>query len=357
MKIIRLASLSLAVVCVSANAATHRWVSPHGDFSFGSSWSTGQAPPTWSPNDDVVFDSGSRSAIGGLDQSNVVVRHILVTDGYTGDVGQSGNPLRIRARQVTHRGRGRLVLDVPESTMLTSVVIDSPNNAEAANLSGHYYFLAVKNGRTVVTARGTIHTLFATSGASPPWFVYTDLQGSETASPHEMFVGSNVINYRSLSADTTIHLGANGFLRQLGSIQDGATIYQGGGTFYYDSPVDNGTVRFTLISSYGTVDFSHSYQTIEANGFVGQTEFYGTVTQQTPKSMGLLDFYPDIPDLLSIPQGDVDGDGVPDVLDKCDSTPPGAPVSASGTILSDLNGDCVVDLLDVAIMQNEFTGP
>lgn len=50
-------------------------------------------------------------------------------------------------------------------------------------------------------------------------------------------------------------------------------------------------------------------------------------------------------------------DGVPNELDVCDYTPPGAQVEPDGGVLGDLDGDCDVDLEDFAIMQNRFTGP
>lgn len=77
--------------------------------------------------------------------------------------------------------------------------------------------------------------------------------------------------------------------------------------------------------------------------------------QTYPRDMGLMDLY--FADTLTVHQGDSDGDGVPDLLDSCNSTPAGAIVGPTGTIAGDLNGDCKVDLQDVAIMQNTFTGP
>ena len=53
---------------------------------------------------------------------------------------------------------------------------------------------------------------------------------------------------------------------------------------------------------------------------------------------------------------DIDGDGVPNAPDVCDFTPPGSTVEPNGSLLTHANGDCVVSLLDYAIMQCEFTG-
>jgi hypothetical protein len=60
---------------------------------------------------------------------------------------------------------------------------------------------------------------------------------------------------------------------------------------------------------------------------------------------------PDVYDL------DIDGDGIPNVADVCDFTPPGVPVDDQGRPRADLNLDCKVDLHDYAIFQNSIFGP
>ncbi len=54
---------------------------------------------------------------------------------------------------------------------------------------------------------------------------------------------------------------------------------------------------------------------------------------------------------------DIDNDGVLNDDDVCDYTPLGASVRTDGTFLTDADGDCDVDLLDFAKLQEEFTGP
>lgn len=55
--------------------------------------------------------------------------------------------------------------------------------------------------------------------------------------------------------------------------------------------------------------------------------------------------------------GDADLDGVDDAADVCCDTPAGTPVDEFGRPTADLDGDCDVDLLDFAEMQDGFTGP
>ncbi|MCH7592591.1 MAG: right-handed parallel beta-helix repeat-containing protein [Planctomycetes bacterium] len=54
---------------------------------------------------------------------------------------------------------------------------------------------------------------------------------------------------------------------------------------------------------------------------------------------------------------DRDDDGVPNNLDVCEFTLPGAAVDAEGRPLGDLNRDCGTDLIDYTIMQNGWSGP
>jgi len=54
---------------------------------------------------------------------------------------------------------------------------------------------------------------------------------------------------------------------------------------------------------------------------------------------------------------DLDGDGVDDAIDVCCNTPPGIPVDAEGRPWGDIDKDCDVDLTDVAMLQQSFTGP
>lgn len=54
---------------------------------------------------------------------------------------------------------------------------------------------------------------------------------------------------------------------------------------------------------------------------------------------------------------DIDNDGIENGVDVCDFTPPGANIQPNGGLLSDVDGDCDVDLADFGLMMEEFTGP
>ena len=72
-------------------------------------------------------------------------------------------------------------------------------------------------------------------------------------------------------------------------------------------------------------------------------------------------FNPDQSDFDNDTQGDacdadIDGDGVDNAFDICDSTPVGASVQSNGSLQADLDQDCDVDLDDFSILIAEFTG-
>jgi len=53
---------------------------------------------------------------------------------------------------------------------------------------------------------------------------------------------------------------------------------------------------------------------------------------------------------------DSDGDGVEDYSDVCCGTPAGTSVDQDGRPIGDLDGDCDVDLVDFAVLQDNLTG-
>ncbi|GJM24559.1 MAG: hypothetical protein DHS20C16_09740 [Phycisphaerae bacterium] len=54
---------------------------------------------------------------------------------------------------------------------------------------------------------------------------------------------------------------------------------------------------------------------------------------------------------------DADGDGIADVEDVCNDTPPGLAVDAEGRPLGDIDKDCDTDLIDFQLFASGFSGP
>ncbi|HNO76932.1 MAG TPA: putative metal-binding motif-containing protein [Phycisphaerae bacterium] len=74
------------------------------------------------------------------------------------------------------------------------------------------------------------------------------------------------------------------------------------------------------------------------------------------------DFAPDCADpecaLTQVCGGpDSDGDGVVDIDDVCNNTPPGLAVDAAGRPLGDIDHDCDTDLADFQLFASGFSGP
>jgi hypothetical protein len=54
---------------------------------------------------------------------------------------------------------------------------------------------------------------------------------------------------------------------------------------------------------------------------------------------------------------DADGDGIADMDDVCNNTPPGLAVDADGRPLGDIDQDCDTDLIDFQLFASGFSGP
>jgi hypothetical protein len=95
----------------------------------------------------------------------------------------------------------------------------------------------------------------------------------------------------------------------------------------------------------------------------GYREIPGIIEITDCNTNGVPDgFDPDFDDdgLIDACDPDIDDDGVLNELDACDFTPTSLPdhlIEPDGSVLGDLDGDCDVDLVDYAIMQERFTGP
>lgn len=125
-------------------AGPHRWVAQTPSSWVAGSFDTGLLPAS---NEVVIFDElGQGDVIGGLNQTAVDLDLLRIERGYRGRIGRHGDPLIISADIVTHRGTG--TLHYTDGSGITDLmIIDSPNNAEAAFLSGTIDRLRIIQGR------------------------------------------------------------------------------------------------------------------------------------------------------------------------------------------------------------------
>ena len=124
----------------------HRWIKQTAGSWAAASFSTGLLPAN---NEKVYFGSyGVGSVIAGLDQSAVDLDLLQIDPDYPGDIGTSGDPLRIGADEVIVRGYGQLHIT---PSVVDFMLVDSENLVNAVALySGMPTRLRIMKGRVGV---------------------------------------------------------------------------------------------------------------------------------------------------------------------------------------------------------------
>lgn len=93
--------------------ATRDWIGTdsgnEGDWSVAANWSGATVPIT---GDIARFLTGSQSVVAGKDQSGVNLLELIVTSGYSGDIGSSTGKMEIGATTLSFQGRGNAWFDV-----------------------------------------------------------------------------------------------------------------------------------------------------------------------------------------------------------------------------------------------------
>lgn len=338
-------ALSLCLIGSYAQAATHRWVSSNGNFSDPLSWSTGSAPEQWSPGDRAVFDGPSQANVsGGAALPAIRVAEVIVTDNYSGAFLV---PLELDAANVVHNGFGRLWFKGPDTDTFRVVYIAASTYLNAALLDGKIDHVFAFNGQVVIATSCRVRFVTAEANES---FGPLQLVINPGPSIELLHVGNGgVQNNRPIAAGHRARV--SGSLVQYGAMEDGAIIEIIGGTFKYEPSLGAPPIARPILDILGgSADFSDCWQEVIAKrGVLGSfATIQGNFSQSTALEFGLVDLYPQRPNLSVLDRTDSDGDGVVGAFDVCSAAPDSA---------ADTNGDCAVDLLDAALLQNEFTGP
>ncbi|KKN11043.1 hypothetical protein LCGC14_1030440 [marine sediment metagenome] len=228
--------------------ATPIWISSNGDWGDTASWSTGSVPVS---ADTVVFDGVNSvvSVTSGLNQTGIDLSRLDTSPEYTGDIGLPGNPLRIDASTVLHRGRGSLYFKGDGGGI--SVQVDSANLVDALVLSGtsSLWTLDVKKGH--VTCDNTVVNIGGVRSLSDKSIIIIEKNGAETIAQIMMQAGF-CQNFRALSAATGILIVNGGVLVH----EDGAvtTLHVQGGVCEW-----NADETLTIaVAGRGLLDFTRS---------------------------------------------------------------------------------------------------
>ena len=107
--------------------ATRYWRGTTTAWGTAANWSGATAPID---SDTVIFDGdGVFNCTTDLDPDKDLAK-LIVEDGYTGDLGATGGPLKIASAIVILRGQGQVFLqaeDTGGSGLIDNLVIASPN--------------------------------------------------------------------------------------------------------------------------------------------------------------------------------------------------------------------------------------
>ncbi len=239
--------------------ATKIWTgSVDGNFQTAGNWNGG-VPVS---NDDAIVPSvATRSMDAGMDQSGAVdLDSLVVHRGYAGNIGSSGNPLKIAADKVLFMGAGefwfendittddvRIIAATPQTVVnlggdtITSiailrgkVTIDGTTGA-IADLNVGYFTDRLNDSRvTIAASAGTLTSLFQDGGKLWAGNTITTAhahageltkQGTTSIVTLEQHMGANVI-YNSSGTITLARLrGGTLDLTQTGDVKAITTLW------------------------------------------------------------------------------------------------------------------------------------
>ncbi len=251
----------------SETMATIRWISLDGDWSAGGSWAGGVVPGV---NDTAQFDgvASQVSVTSGHTSGVTGIINLIITDGYSGDIGASGSELSVNiSNRLTHRGNGAIHHIAGGATFVT---IDSPNTVDAATIdlsTPTGAFILVKAGRLIVPASSTNHfyvrpssgipaIIEAASGTTPTFSSFNNAGGTVLGS---WAFGSNAV-FTHVGGTTAFGdiSAASGLFRMFGgSLSVGPNPTAGNTLVQLD--IHNGVADFSPLMNTLTLSKLHRY--------------------------------------------------------------------------------------------------
>lgn len=242
-------------------ADLHIWISQDGDVNAASSWSTGQAPAAWTADDAVLVDgvASQVSMTSGLTSpQGIDITRFDVTEGFAGDIGLPGTPIRFASGGVvTMRGSGALHYYAVTDA---DVFVDSPNHLNAVTMYFFIKTLYVKQGHVDVAAAAAFIVSSGHLVTFGPYATVTVAGSANTGPMHvRMYDGTVDLGLRGAGvANSTIDV-AGGLLKlhKLTGVANYLELRQTGGMIDFDMAAANGgTVRMQLAG--GIADFRKS---------------------------------------------------------------------------------------------------
>lgn len=213
--------------------ATRYYLGVDGNWENTANWSASTVPVD---DDDVIIANSDTDLTTNLDQlpggTEVDLASLKVAESYTGNLGSSGNPLKIASAETWIAGAGDVYLEGATSHDLPLIHVDKPGSfSKVANLAGYIGEVNVKRGRCEIAANFngdvtlTFRCLFRNQQGQDAELII----GAGGTVAELVVTGGRVVND---SAITTIRLSGGSFKTTTGAITTG---YQYGGTFYWEN--------------------------------------------------------------------------------------------------------------------------
>ena len=249
--------------------ATRRWLDVDGDWTNVANWSGGAAPAGVAA-DSAVIDSGSQNITLNVDQNAVELLSIKVGPNFTGNIGGTGNPLKIGSAETWIAGGGEVWLEGKTLVDLPVVHMDKGGREDnALVLAGFIGEVNVIRGHCEIAANfNTDETLnfrclHRTNIASDAHLII----GSGGTVAELVVVGGHV---ETTSAVTSLYLSA-GSIRTLLGVITTARIF--GGTLYWECDENLGTVWVYG----GKLDATRNYDSVTSPTINTLHQFAGAV--------------------------------------------------------------------------------
>lgn len=250
--------------------ATIRWISQDGNWAAAGSWAGGVVPGA---SDTAQFDGTSqKNVLSGHTSGVTDILNLVVTEDYTGDIGQSGSLLTVNVtNRLTYRGSGTLYFKASSASGNAVAVIDSVNAVDAAVVD---FVLAdiglvVKSGRVLMIQGGSGATYTVNASAGVPAILQSiNISGARF---NVLINNGGTVSGGWVGASGDIIV-SNGGTMDLGNVDMGLSdVFVTGGTFSVSGNSTAAKSIQVLHMMGGVVDFSglvntYTVKTINLHG-------------------------------------------------------------------------------------------
>ena len=227
--------------------ATTIWQSVDGDWGAAASWTNGVP----GPGADVAVLSGVSQVpvAANLDQAGDDLGLIYISPKYKGDIGGPGNPLKLGAAKIIHRGQGVLYLAATTNDV-DNLIINVSHKRVACVLSASTNTVArlrVQRGRCI--AGGKLSLIEVATGG------ICDVAPDTDNLDYVLMTGGRLTHNRANCTSVTVLDGR--YEQRVGSL---GALFQMGGRVVYSSSNATGAA-FALTWAYilgGTLDLLDS---------------------------------------------------------------------------------------------------